>query len=356
MAKQTFMQGVEGLLGNPLFNLGVGLLANNQGHYGAFGPALAGGLQQAQYAQQVTEQQKQQKLRNEMLLAQQAEVERKVKAEEMEAAQKQAAMQSLSQTGLLGVSPELAQQLAVGYPKVYEGLLENKLTPTKPPTSVLEFQYGQEVPDYVAYQKSLAASGAAGAPQVRVEIPGAPAWRQLTEGEYESVGGSPQYPVMVSEKGDIKEVPGARKAYETQRQIDSAKETVRALKTYKEDLDQGRNFLPFGKEQATRDSKKVQAVFAAGKAFSEGAIQQHEQELTEQAVHGLSVQKGLIPGAPGAASASLDPTIKFFEERVKQLENALPSSGKNRDSGGQRDDPRRQRLEELRRKKAGGSQ
>jgi len=41
----------QGLLGgafdNPLFQAGIGILANNTGHYGALGPAIGGGLQQA---------------------------------------------------------------------------------------------------------------------------------------------------------------------------------------------------------------------------------------------------------------------------------------------------------------------
>ena len=35
-----------GLLNNPLLQIGMGILANNQGHYGAFGPALGMGMQQ----------------------------------------------------------------------------------------------------------------------------------------------------------------------------------------------------------------------------------------------------------------------------------------------------------------------
>lgn len=40
--------GMNGLLSgsNPLFNIGLGILANNQGHYGAFGPAFGMGAQQ----------------------------------------------------------------------------------------------------------------------------------------------------------------------------------------------------------------------------------------------------------------------------------------------------------------------
>jgi hypothetical protein len=36
--------GFEGLLGNPLFNMGLGILANNTGHYGRAGPAIGGGV------------------------------------------------------------------------------------------------------------------------------------------------------------------------------------------------------------------------------------------------------------------------------------------------------------------------
>lgn len=40
--------GMQGLLSgnNPLFNIGMGILANNYGHYGAFGPAIGKGVQQ----------------------------------------------------------------------------------------------------------------------------------------------------------------------------------------------------------------------------------------------------------------------------------------------------------------------
>jgi hypothetical protein len=38
---QSAMQG-----NNPMFNIGMGILANNTGHYGAFAPALGGGVQQ----------------------------------------------------------------------------------------------------------------------------------------------------------------------------------------------------------------------------------------------------------------------------------------------------------------------
>lgn len=51
----------QGLLSgnNPLFNIGLGILANNQGHYGAFGPAFGlgaqQGIQQTQQAQQLAQ-------------------------------------------------------------------------------------------------------------------------------------------------------------------------------------------------------------------------------------------------------------------------------------------------------------
>lgn len=60
--------GFEGLLngGNSLFNLGMGILANNTGHYGAFAPALGMGAQQGMQANQQYQQLTQQQQLNKM--------------------------------------------------------------------------------------------------------------------------------------------------------------------------------------------------------------------------------------------------------------------------------------------------
>lgn len=60
---------MEGLLGNPALQMGLGILANNQGNYGQFGPAigrgLSQGLQQVQASKQFDMQNKMYKLRME---------------------------------------------------------------------------------------------------------------------------------------------------------------------------------------------------------------------------------------------------------------------------------------------------
>jgi hypothetical protein len=52
-------QGGGGILdgSNPMFNMGLGILANNSGHYGALGPALGGGMQQGLQQTQLARQQ-----------------------------------------------------------------------------------------------------------------------------------------------------------------------------------------------------------------------------------------------------------------------------------------------------------
>lgn len=84
-------QGMQGVLSgnNPLFNIGMGILANNTGNYGAFAPAigrgLSQGIQQTQQARQLEQQQKLEEMRLKQyeaaLKRQQREDEREAKLE-----------------------------------------------------------------------------------------------------------------------------------------------------------------------------------------------------------------------------------------------------------------------------------
>src|SRR3546814_13076576 len=47
---------MEGLLGNPALQMGLGILANNQGNYGQFGPAIGRGMSQGLQQVQVSKQ------------------------------------------------------------------------------------------------------------------------------------------------------------------------------------------------------------------------------------------------------------------------------------------------------------
>lgn len=48
--------GFQGLLGNPLLQIGLGILGNNQGNYGRLGPALSRGVAQGMQAVQQSQQ------------------------------------------------------------------------------------------------------------------------------------------------------------------------------------------------------------------------------------------------------------------------------------------------------------
>ena len=73
----------QGLLGgafeNPLFQAGISILANNSGHYGALGPAIGGGLQQAG---QNIQRQKQMAMQQKLYDMQMQEAERKLKKDQ----------------------------------------------------------------------------------------------------------------------------------------------------------------------------------------------------------------------------------------------------------------------------------
>lgn len=72
--------GMQGILGgsNPLFNIGMSILANNQGHYGAFGPAVGSGAMQGI---QNTQQARQMAQRKQLIDMQIAEQQRKQAAD-----------------------------------------------------------------------------------------------------------------------------------------------------------------------------------------------------------------------------------------------------------------------------------
>lgn len=78
---------LQGLLGgqDPLFNIGMGILANNYGNYGAFGPALGRGfqqgMQQTQEAKRFAQQTKQDEMRQKMYELQMQEALRKQASE-----------------------------------------------------------------------------------------------------------------------------------------------------------------------------------------------------------------------------------------------------------------------------------
>jgi hypothetical protein len=99
---------------NPMFNMGLGILANNSGHYGALGPALGGGMQQGLQQTQLARQQARQ---NEMY-----ELQRKRYEKELEDdARKQAALDKFNTdhpeyAGLADLDPKAAIKIA--YPNL----------------------------------------------------------------------------------------------------------------------------------------------------------------------------------------------------------------------------------------------
>jgi hypothetical protein len=131
--------GMQGLLGgnNPLFNIGLGILANNYGNYGAFGPAVGRGvqqgIQQTQQATQFEQQRKQEEAMQEYrrkqqeMQAEQFDWQRQERAAETLQRQKQAELMGrLPQQ--LGVDPDILQ----AYPQVGQKLIEQRFMPKTP--------------------------------------------------------------------------------------------------------------------------------------------------------------------------------------------------------------------------------
>jgi hypothetical protein len=105
-----------GLLGgafdNPLFQMGIGILANNSGHYGALGPAIGGGLQQASHNIQRQKQLAMEKEWRDMQMK-----ESKLKLDQYEKEQKALAdfdTKFPAYAGLASIDPKAA--LKIAYP------------------------------------------------------------------------------------------------------------------------------------------------------------------------------------------------------------------------------------------------
>lgn len=124
----TFSQKVQGLLGDPLFNLGVGILGSNQGHYGAAGPAIFGGVQHAQAQQSAAAQQQMERAKFAMEQAKQEAAIKDALRKEQQERERAAALQQVLQGGLLDVPPEMQAYLQHN-PEAAAGLLEATYKP-----------------------------------------------------------------------------------------------------------------------------------------------------------------------------------------------------------------------------------
>jgi hypothetical protein len=162
--------GMQGLLGgnNPLFNIGLGILANNYGNYGAFGPAIGRGvqqgIQQTQQATQFEQQRKQEEAMQEYrrkqqeMQAEQFDWQRQERAAEALQRQKQAELMGrLPQQ--LGVDPDILQ----AYPQVGQKLIEQRFMPKTPKIGF--------TPSGVAYDENDPASLKLGETYAKPEAP-----------------------------------------------------------------------------------------------------------------------------------------------------------------------------------------
>jgi hypothetical protein len=114
--------GMGGLLsgGNPLMNIGLGILANNYGNYGALGPALGRGAQQGmQQTQQWQQLQNQNKLSDLNVKKAQMELDQAAKAEQA----RQKALNALRGVGVFQ-GPYKDANEAVKAPNLDDALLE----------------------------------------------------------------------------------------------------------------------------------------------------------------------------------------------------------------------------------------
>jgi len=108
------MPQMEGLLGNPYLQMGLGILANNQGNYGALGPALGRGMQQGLQQVQASKQFDQQNKLYQLKLAE-AEREQKLHEEQQEAIRR-ASENNPEFTDLFRLDPKAAIKAA--YPNM----------------------------------------------------------------------------------------------------------------------------------------------------------------------------------------------------------------------------------------------
>jgi len=105
---------------NPLFQMGVGILANNSGHYGAFGPAVGGGLAQGM---QNMRKQKEDAMRKQMYDLEMQKVQREVEQQNKE----REALADFDNKfpeykGLASIDPKAA--LKIAYPGIASGSVD----------------------------------------------------------------------------------------------------------------------------------------------------------------------------------------------------------------------------------------
>jgi len=93
-----FDERLNAAMQSPMFNMGVGILANNTGHYGAFGPAFGGGIQQGMMQMN---RNRQMMMRNKIFQQQLAAAKKKEEKEkkEREIAQRLMTPQPYNQSG-----------------------------------------------------------------------------------------------------------------------------------------------------------------------------------------------------------------------------------------------------------------
>lgn len=159
------------ILNNSAFRMGAGLLANNTGHYGQFGPALQGGLldytnqRNADVAMQIAQQDAEwkQKQREQQLQAQmnqqyaQRNIAGLLSQEPVELAGPPMTGQQMGYR--LETNPTKAAQyntLATAYPDVFQKVVQNKFSPEqiKPTAGMQDFSFALKNPRYMEFLKN----------------------------------------------------------------------------------------------------------------------------------------------------------------------------------------------------------